>query len=126
MGRAISEMVTRGTFQPSEQGYEPRYILAYKKQGNLIGVTFFDVTTAKLHVGEFEEDDESQLQKFRTLVCQIRPVEIIQERESMNSSVAKMLKNSPIVPTFTNLHPTKCYSVTTTLRKLEDLFKETS
>jgi DNA mismatch repair protein MSH6 len=61
VNREISEMVTRGTFQPKDQGYEPRYILAYKKHKNLIGVTFFDVTTSKIHIGEFVEDDENQM-----------------------------------------------------------------
>jgi DNA mismatch repair ATPase MutS len=33
-----------------------------------------------------------------------------------------MLKNSPVVPTFTNLNPSKCYSVTKTLSKCEQIF----
>jgi hypothetical protein len=52
-------MVTRGTFQNNDTGYEPKYILSYKKQGNTIGVTFFDITTLKIHIGEFEEQDDS-------------------------------------------------------------------
>ena len=42
-------MVTRGTFQANHgealAGYEPRFLLAYKKLGMEIGVTFFDATT---------------------------------------------------------------------------------
>mmetsp|Transcript_21387 Transcript_21387/g.33078 ORF Transcript_21387/g.33078 Transcript_21387/m.33078 type:complete len:141 (+) Transcript_21387:987-1409(+) len=76
--REIIEMVTRGTFLPKggPVGYEPRYILAYKKQDLMFGVTFFDITTLKVFIGQFTEEDES-MQKFRTLICQIRPVEII-------------------------------------------------
>ena len=75
--RDIIEMVTRGTYQSKENiGYEPKYILSYKRFGQEIGVTFLDVTTSKIHVGEFKEDDDS-FQNFRTLICQIRPVEII-------------------------------------------------
>lgn len=37
-----------------------------------------------------------------------------------------MLKNSPVVPTFTDLKAARCYSVTKTLQKLEELFKEAS
>lgn len=33
-----------------------------------------------------------------------------------------MLKNSPVVPTFTNLNPQKCYSVTKTLSKCQQIF----
>ena len=70
-------MVTKGTFTNKKlgQSYEPKYILTYRKFQNIIGVTFFDVTTLKISVGQFEDDEH--LQKFRTLICQIRPVEII-------------------------------------------------
>ena len=44
----------------------------------------------------------------------------------MNSSTAKMLKNSHLVPTFTNLHPAKCLSVSKTLQKLDKLFKDSA
>lgn len=44
--RDIMEMVTRGTYQRDSEGsYQPKFILAYKKQGNDLGVVFFDVTT---------------------------------------------------------------------------------
>jgi DNA mismatch repair ATPase MutS len=59
VNRDIVEMVTKGTYQPTNTGFEPKYILAYTKHSNHIGVTFFDVTTAKIHIGEFSEDDES-------------------------------------------------------------------
>ena len=120
VNRDIQEMVTRGTFQASAQGaikedpsmikgYEPKYILSYKKMGQDIGVAFFDVTTLKIYIGEFKEEDES-LSYFRTLICQIRPVEIVQEKEQMGSGVVKMLKNSPVIPTFTNINSAKCSS----------------
>ena len=79
--RDIVEMVTRGTYQnkdTTQQGYEPKYVLAYLKTGADIGVTFFDISTSKIHLGEFREDNEECLQSFRTLISQIRPVEIIQ------------------------------------------------
>ena len=40
-------------------GYEPKYLLAYKKQGFDIGVVFFDVATLQFFVGQFREQDES-------------------------------------------------------------------
>ena len=37
-------MITRGTYQNKENlGFESRYILAYKKLGKEIGVSFFDI-----------------------------------------------------------------------------------
>ena len=75
--RDIIQMVTRGTFQGSGNiedaafnaaGYEPKYILAYKKQANFFGVTFFDTQTLKIFIGSFKEEDEQLMQSFRTLL----------------------------------------------------------
>ena len=124
--REISEMVTRGTFIDKENlNYEPKFILAYRKEHDRIGVTFFDVTTLKIFIGSFTDD--KNLSIFRTLICQIRPVEIIQEREVLqNSHVVKMLKNSPGNPTFTNLQPNRCYGFIKTCSKLESLLGQVS
>ena len=51
-------MATRGTYVgKAEMGYEPKYILACKKDGLNIGVTFFDVTVLKIYVGSFTDDE---------------------------------------------------------------------
>lgn len=60
-------MVTKGTYKGVDQTYEAKFVMAIKKMGNEIGVTFFDVTTLQIHVGQFV-DDES-LSALRTLVC---------------------------------------------------------
>ena len=86
-------MVTKGTFRSKEENYEPKYLLAFSRHGLDIGVCFFDVTTLQIHLGQFT-DDES-LSAMRTLSSQIRPVEIIHEREFSSSDIVKMLRNSP-------------------------------
>ena len=50
-------MVTKGTFKGKDQTYEQKYVMALKKHGNEIGVTFFDVTTLEIYVGQFVDDD---------------------------------------------------------------------
>jgi DNA mismatch repair ATPase MutS len=69
-------------------------VLAFKKHDNEIGVTFFDVTTLQIFVGQFKDD--SSYSTFRTLVSQIRPVEVIIEREYSNSEIVKIVRNSPV------------------------------
>jgi DNA mismatch repair protein MSH6 len=107
--REIVNLVTKGTYKdPNNTGYEPRYVLAFKveqyqpmdgqKKIINIGVTFFDVATLKIYIGQFEDDEH--LSNLRTLTCQIRPIEVIHERETANSDLIKMLKNSPLVPVF--------------------------
>ena len=85
-------------------------------------MTFFDVTTLEIFIGQFTDDEN--MSALRTLICQIRPVEVIFEREMANSEVIKMLKNSPVVPVFTPLTPNKCYSFVKTCTEIERYFGE--
>ena len=48
-------------------GFEPRYILAINQQGQQLGVTFCDVGTARISVGQFTDD--LSWAKLRTLVA---------------------------------------------------------
>ena len=61
---------------------------------------------------------------LRTLVCQIRPVEIIHEREANDSDMVKMLKNYPTIPVFSVLPVHKCYSFVKTCSMIERYFGE--
>ena len=54
--RAICNVYTKGTFKDENQGYQPKFVLSIKKYGNETGVTFFDVSTLKFYVGQFEDD----------------------------------------------------------------------
>lgn len=115
-------MVTKGTFKTADQTYQSKYILSIKKHGNEYGVTFFDVTTLEIYIGQFIDDEN--MSALRTLVCQTRPVEIIHEREITNSEVIKMLKNSPAIPFFTPMPTQKCYSFVKTCTQIERYFGE--
>ena len=61
VARKVSEIVTKGTFTDRRDvdfsDYEPKYILTYRKYQNTIGVTFFDVTTLKIFIGQFLDDE---------------------------------------------------------------------
>ena len=122
MAREVCNMVTKGTFKSKEQTYETRYILSFKRFGNEFGIAFFDVTTLEIFIGQFT-DDES-MSKFRTLVSQIRPVEVVHEREFANSDVVKMLRNSPVVPAMSAMPPNKCFSFIRTCTAIEQYFGE--
>ena len=120
--RAISTMVTKGTYKQGEQTYQSKYVLALKTHGRELGVCFFDVTTLQIFIGQFEDDEN--MSALRTLVCQIRPVEVVHEREMSTSEVIKMLKNSPLPPVFTALPTHKCYSFVKTCSEIERFFGE--
>ncbi len=66
--REICNMVSKGTFKDSNNhSYEPKYVLAFKKNRQSLGITYFDLATLKIYTGEFEDDEHFSM--FRTLVC---------------------------------------------------------
>lgn len=116
ISREIVNIYTKGLFHSSlNSTYEARYILAFKTECNSekVGITFFDISTLKFYIGEID-DDESKT-NFRTLATQIRPVEVLYDKDSVSSAHISILKNSPIVPVFSILPPKDCWtSVKTT------------
>lgn len=92
-----------------------------KKHGNELGVTFFDLATLRFYVGQFSDDEP--LSNLRTLICQIRPVEVIFEREMAGSEVIKMLKNTPVLPVFTPLMPKDSWGILKTTTRLDAYFQ---
>ena len=119
VNREICQMVTKGTFKDAggANGFEPKFVLAFRKHGKDFGVTFFDVQTLKIFCGQFSDDEHSS--NFRTLLAQIRPVEVVHEKELFNSDVLKMLKNAPAPPVFTPLHAKNCWGFIKTCNSLE-------
>lgn len=85
-------------------------------------MAFFDVNTLEIFVGQFTDDHN--MSALRTLVCQIRPVEVIHERELAKSDVVKMLKNQPTTPVLTPMPVQKCYSFVKTCSFIDEYFGE--
>eukprot|EP00347_Sterkiella_histriomuscorum_P024111 403332270 len=111
--RDLSGIYTRGIapYDPSSVDYETKWILAlfvstrstpasFGQDPHIridkISVAFFDNTTLQIHMGQFDEDQ--LYSKMRTLLCQIRPVEVIYDKESISLDVVKMLKEQPLAP----------------------------
>ena len=101
VSRKLYAIYTSGTYFNVEQMEpDPRYILSLESDGGCTyGVVFFDVTTLHFHVEQFEDDEA--LTRIRTLIMSMRPVEVICERALQGSQIVRMIRNSPIVPTFT-------------------------
>lgn len=50
--RDICYVHTKGTYKdPNSSGYEPRFVLAIRRHGLDLGVTFFDLATLKVYCG---------------------------------------------------------------------------
>ena len=61
------------------------------KENYNIGVCYFDISTFKCYLGSF--DDSINYATLRTVITQIRPVEIIYDKDNINNEIEKMLKN---------------------------------
>lgn len=111
-------MYTKGTYTDTSKGsYEPNYVLAIKKDGDNYGICFFDISTFKCYLGSFVDDSCQSI--LRTTLTQVRPVEVVIEKNGLTMGVEKMLRNAPIVPVFNFFNHDKCYSRTKTLTALD-------
>ena len=61
-----------------------------------IGVAFFDNTTLQFHVGTIEDD--FQHSKLKALLCQLRPKEIIIDKDYISLEMIKIIKSQPLTP----------------------------
>ena len=111
-------MYSKGTFVSTDPdlqpkaNYEQNFVLTVRKEFASIAVCYFDISTMQCYLGQFEDD--TVYSSLRTLLSQIRPVEIVIERDSLASDLVKMLKNQPTPPLFTVYSPDQCLSLAKT------------
>ena len=124
MNREICNVITKGTFVDStSDSYEPRHVLVVKKVASNISICFFDIATLKFFLGKGEDDLES-LSLLRTICSQIRPVEVLIEREMRDSEILKLVRNQPCPPVINLIPSNKCWSKEKTFLYLDRLFDQ--
>ncbi|CAI2371577.1 unnamed protein product [Moneuplotes crassus] len=122
--RAITCIYTKGTYSdPNNQDYQSRYILVFKHDHeNNIGLGFFDIGTLQFFMGYYKDDEG--FSQFRTLVNQIRPVEVIFDRENTREELINILKNAFLTPIFSTVTPKDCWGIPKTFSAIENYFGE--
>jgi DNA mismatch repair ATPase MutS len=80
--REVAHIFTKGTHfkldfdQKTALGdYDTKYVLSFYQTNTTFGYCYFDMSTLKFYLGQFEDD--FTLKQFRTLVMQTRPVEFV-------------------------------------------------
>ena len=111
----MCQVYSKGTFMGGDKlsTYDPNYVMALKKSGAHIAISFFDISTNKCFIGQFEDDPTYSV--LRTVIAQIRPVEIVLEKNCIPVEVEKLLKNASIVPIFKYYRPDQCFSTSRTV-----------
>ena len=94
--RKVSKYMSKGTFITQEVGYEPKYLLSIRAKKNLIAVTFLEVGSNMIKFGHFEDDENYSI--FKTLLSQIRPDEILFEKDNLDIKLFQIIKNLPNCP----------------------------
>ena len=111
VNREIYGIYTKGTYQKPEKGklgdafdsenyLDNRNVLVYNydSETNEFGFTYFDVSTLKWVVGQFEDD--SMLNKFQTLVSIIMPVEVVCSSKLKKTDMTKIWSFMHSKPSF--------------------------
>jgi DNA mismatch repair protein MSH6 len=101
--RELWNIYSKGTYiNPFRTSYDARWVLAFSSDFEMnVGIVFFDISTLKLNIGQFKDDE--MLNKFRTLCSQLRPIEIIYNKDKQNPELVKILENSPSPPAKSDL-----------------------
>ena len=113
--REVFWMYSKGSFLQTDPevctkvSYESKFVLTEKKEFTQVAVGHFDVSSLNCCLGQFGR--RYLLRKLRTLISQIRPVEVIIESNSIPNKRVKMLKNQATSPLFSNLVTEKCLSL---------------
>lgn len=103
--REITQIFSKGTYNNiSKDAYEQQYVMAIcKNDKNNFGICYFDISTFKCYLGSF--DDSPNCSMLRTVLSQVRPVEVIYDKDNIGKDLEKMIKSQPIQPVI-NVIPT--------------------
>ena len=120
--REVWNIISKGTFiNPFKTSYDARWVLSFWSdfQRN-VGVVFFDLSTLKLNIGQFQDDESHN--KFRTLWSQLRPIEIIYNKDKQREDLINIWSNSPNPPAKSGLPSVLWGNTFSCLTKLEKYF----
>mgnify|MGYP001009312251 CR=1 FL=1 len=124
--RDTVQILSKGTFAGKNYtSFEPRYFMTIQistipGKGKRIGVTFIDITTNTINLG-FIHDDE-HLTKFKLLISQIRPSEVIYEDLENEPLIKTVLSSSSISPLFSPLKESACWTIGVAQEQLNQYF----
>lgn len=94
--RELVEVMTKGTYA-SINDPEPKYLLSVRiGYDHQIGICILESTTNYITVGNIRDDEH--LTKFKTLICQIRPNEILFDPDNITTVILKILTTGYLVP----------------------------
>lgn len=119
--RELTSVLTGGTLTDLNMITDDMaiYCLSIKQDGKKLGLAFVDTSTSELQMIEIEEDDIDECNKLDTIITQIKPKEIICEKNNLSSIPMKILKHSSSGIIWNYLNPeTEFWDYDTTLEEL--------
>jgi DNA mismatch repair ATPase MutS len=86
--RQMTSIFTKSTipYDPNSGDYESKWILSLVDDGKqTVGLILFDISTLQFNIGQFKDD--SILTQFRTTISQMRPVEVVYDRDTLDQNM---------------------------------------
>lgn len=93
--RELTSVLTGGTLTDLNMISDDMsvYCLSIKQEGNKFGLAFVDTSTSELQLIEVEEEDIDECSKLDTIITQIKPKEVIVEKNNLSTIPMKILKH---------------------------------
>ena len=98
--RSLVEVMTKGTYVSANQdtqGLEAKYLLVVR-QGVGSEVSFCSLESISNFITLGFIKDDANFTHFKTLVCQLKPTEVVYDPENLNSVVLKVMKSALLSP----------------------------
>jgi len=107
--REMVQAMSKGTYvDPNDTNYEARILLSLRNNKSLISVAFLDIGFNKIHLGQFQDDENHTV--FKTFISQIRPTEVIYETVEVGPELIRVLKNCSSQPVFSPVNDSRAWN----------------
>jgi len=119
--REMVQVMSKGTFiDPNDTNYEPRILLSLRNSKSLISVAFLDIGFNKIHLGQFQDDENHTV--FKTFISQLRPAEVIYETIEVDPELMRLLKNCASQPVFSPINDPRAWNQIQAYGELEKFY----
>lgn len=114
INREPVQMISKGTYTNNfDTVYDSKYLLVIRngrigESPKRIAVCFVDITTNAVTLGLIVDD--SNFTNFKTMIAQLRPVEVVFEDLEIEKDIKTILSSSLLSPTFSRLNDPKYWN----------------
>ncbi|EAR96989.1 MutS domain III protein (macronuclear) [Tetrahymena thermophila SB210] len=97
VSRELVQVMTKGTYdQNNETDYQPRYLMSLRNFQTKFGIIIVESSTNVITVAYL--NDDIHFTQFKTLLCQVKPQEIVYDPDNMTHDIKKIIQSGYLAP----------------------------